>query len=623
VAAKAKVAEIRKKTAASVDKLHHSLNITGKVVNSAKRGLEAAKQVAKPNSQPSSSVMSFITGKAVGNHSPPPANVTAYQQVPELEHFYAGPKFRFHKDTELTVPFCTKLETDLLSKRNAHFAQKVERVVSALNKIFPGTSGEALQRGDARAYFKKHSSPARFLTYVPEFEGMVRPFITFANRFSAASVPLASVDVPNRPETSNSLFDSVNQQQTFEKLRQKNIFVNCFTESFDDLEQGLIILRSQPEKVFKLGLKLIQEAKLHHKKTFKQCFLYTGRIELSSAATYKSIQRRCALWMYRHDYLQFPFRKSLIIGIQKGDIQWDHIETWILDKAFDFYALNYILTDINALLFLFNEFAPLDFDERRVVKFLRQCIKRDFKGSEPCDALDEITLKYFWHFLYATAKTEFDKQRVRIYMFTFLFLTRISELVNLKWRRTLLMTVRSQRVVRIILNKAKNLRIGSRCQITQIPELSGDLDPVSIYHIQKDYVRSFESSYVFVNESGSKFSTDELSKLFKLDYQRFLDFMKPFPEYHEIKSLKITFGSIRKSGMSLLACTGQFLSHEICWLSRHSNKGRGHANTVVLDSYANNLFFDKMIHRYKHTMETLFPNDDLPTSVSNPPYVSC
>jgi len=175
-------------------------------------------------------------------------------------------------------------------------------------------------------------------------------------------------------------------------------------------------------------------------------------------------------------------------------------------------------------------------------------------------------------------------------------------------------------VVRIILKKAKNLPVGSFYQLSQVPELDGELCPVSIYKIQEDYLQNFETDYFFVNKEGNRFDSKSLQSAFKTDIQRFLTFLSNKSSYDDVKSKKLTFGSLRKSGMSLLAVSGNFLSHEICWFSRHSTKGRGFVNTTVLDSYGKSLFFEKMVSKYRNAMNSLFPPGNFPASASNPPY---
>ena len=95
-------------------------------------------------------------------------------------------------------------------------------------------------------------------------------------------------------------------------------------------------------------------------------------------------------------------------------------------------------------------------------------------------------------------------------MLAFLFILRISEATNLKWKYVIKMQIRTEFVIRIVLKKAKNLKIGSVCQVTQIPELKGDLDPVSLIALQQVYSEPHRNNYVFVKENGSQFSTSEL-----------------------------------------------------------------------------------------------------------------
>ena len=112
----------------------------------------------------------------------------------------------------------------------------------------------------------------------------------------------------------------------------------------------------------------------------------------------------------------------------------------------------------------------------------------------------------FLAFLTSTAKTLFEKQVARMILCAVLFLLRISEVVYLRWKYVVNISIAGIRCVRIILVKAKNKKEWMRAQVTQLPQLDNELCPVALMNMQKDYSRR-SNNRVFIDRNGESFST--------------------------------------------------------------------------------------------------------------------
>ena len=127
------------------------------------------------------------------------------------------------------------------------------------------------------------------------------------------------------------------------------------------------------------------------------------------------------------------------------------------------------------------------------------------------------------------------------------------------------------------------------------------------------------SAYVFLAENGSKMHVDEIQTRFSRLVEKFKLWLKDLTQWEVLRKKKITFGSLRKSGMCLLS-GDRFTSEEIAFFSRHSVKDRRlqFGNTVILDSYVKDAKANQLLTRFKDTFENLKSADILP-DLSTPP----
>ena len=216
------------------------------------------------------------------------------------------------------------------------------------------------------------------------------------------------------------------------------------------------------------------------------------------------------------------------------------------------------------------------------------------------------------------AKSPMDHQMCRICLMAVIFLLRISEVSWMRWQYVVKLRVYGELCVRLLVVRAKNKKEWAKSQITQVPQLDNSLDPVTLVDIQRTFSGE-RSPYVFLSDNGSQLHVDEIQTRFNKLIVEFKSWLKDIQGWESLRKKRITFGSLRKSGMCLLS-GDRFTSEEIAFFSRHSVKDRRlqFGNSVILDNYVKEAKANQLISRFKETFENLKSSDILP-DISTPP----
>ena len=120
-----------------------------------------------------------------------------------------------------------------------------------------------------------------------------------------------------------------NQLLLLVRLFRRNPLIGDWQFSFHELEKSLLLAKTHGPGVWRVVMLLCKHSLLHHKsKLFRTVLRYIGRLRATASASYQGNQRRFALFCYKHNYLPFPFRHTLIEAIQAGKLTWDHLEIY-------------------------------------------------------------------------------------------------------------------------------------------------------------------------------------------------------------------------------------------------------------------------------------------------------